>query len=87
MTFYCTDYSSSEDWTAGERTYTYNAGSITYLEAAYVKAIVIIWYKSIPTPLPPILDTVVAAGLVWELEEVDGRFELKLIYLQDQIMA
>ena len=34
LTFYCTDYSTSEDWTAGEGTFTYNAGSVTNLEAS-----------------------------------------------------
>ena len=27
MSFYCTDYSESEDWTSGERTYTTNIGT------------------------------------------------------------
>lgn len=34
LTYYCTDYSSTEDWSAGERTYNYNAGSLTSIEAS-----------------------------------------------------
>ena len=35
MSFYCTDYSVSEDWTSGERTYTTNVGSsVTSFEAS-----------------------------------------------------
>ena len=34
MSFYCTDFSTSEDWTTGGRTYTYNATGITSFEAS-----------------------------------------------------
>ena len=34
MSYYCTDFSISEDWTTGERTYTYNATGITDFEAS-----------------------------------------------------
>ena len=35
MSFYCTDYSESEDWTSGERTYTTNIGTnVTSFEAS-----------------------------------------------------
>ena len=34
MSYYCTDFSTSEDWTTGERTYTYNATEITSFEAS-----------------------------------------------------
>ena len=33
MSFYCTDFSISEDWTTGGRTYTYSATGITSFEA------------------------------------------------------
>ena len=33
MSFYCTDFSTSGDWTTGGRTYIYNATGITYFEA------------------------------------------------------
>lgn len=33
MSFYCTSYSFAEDWTAGERTYTYSTGGITSFKA------------------------------------------------------
>ena len=35
MSFYCTDYSVSEDWTSGVRTYTTNIGKgVTSFEAS-----------------------------------------------------
>ena len=34
LTYYCTDYSVSENWSAGTKTYTYNAGSGTNIEAS-----------------------------------------------------
>ena len=34
MSFYCTGFSTSEDWTTGGRTYTYNATGITSFEAS-----------------------------------------------------
>ena len=34
MSYYCTDFSTSEDWSAGERTYIYNASGVTYFEAS-----------------------------------------------------
>ena len=34
MSFYCTDFSTSGDWTTGGRTYIYNATGITYFEAS-----------------------------------------------------
>ena len=35
MSIYCTDYSVSEDWTSGERTYTTNIGTnVTSFEAS-----------------------------------------------------
>ena len=34
LTYYCTDFSTSEDWSAGERSYIYNAHGITYFEAS-----------------------------------------------------
>lgn len=33
--FYCTDFDADEDWTTGDRTYTYNMGtSVTAFEAS-----------------------------------------------------
>ena len=34
MSYYCTDFSTSEDWSAGERSYIYNAHGITSFEAS-----------------------------------------------------
>ena len=34
MSFYCTVFSTSEDWTTGGRTYTYNATGVTSFEAS-----------------------------------------------------
>ena len=34
MSFYCTNFSTSGDWTTGGRTYTYNATGITFFEAS-----------------------------------------------------
>ena len=34
MNFYCTDFSTSEDWSAGERSYIYDASGVTYFEAS-----------------------------------------------------
>ena len=34
MSFYCTGFSTSGDWTTGGRTYTYNATGITSFEAS-----------------------------------------------------
>ena len=34
MSFYCTGFSTSEDWTTGGRTYIYNATGITSFEAS-----------------------------------------------------
>ena len=35
MQYFCTDFSDSEDWSAGERSYTYTFGSgVTYFEAS-----------------------------------------------------
>ena len=34
MSFYCTNFSTSGDWTTGGRTYTYNATGITSFEAS-----------------------------------------------------
>ena len=36
LTYYCTDYSVSEDWSSGEKTTIYNMGTVTYFEASYV---------------------------------------------------
>ena len=36
MSFYCTDFSTSEDWSAGERSYIYNAQGLTSFEASWV---------------------------------------------------
>ena len=33
LDYYCTDFSSVEDWSSGEKTYTYNMGATTYFEA------------------------------------------------------
>ena len=33
MSYYCTSYSVTEDWSAGERTYTYNTGGVSSFEA------------------------------------------------------
>ena len=34
MTYYCTDFSTTEDWSAGERTYIYNASGVAHFEAS-----------------------------------------------------
>ena len=35
MQYYCTDFSDSEDWSTGERSYTYTfASGVTYFEAS-----------------------------------------------------
>ena len=34
LNFYCTDFSTSEDWSAGERSYIYDASGVTYFEAS-----------------------------------------------------
>ena len=34
MSYYCTDFSTSEDWSAGERSYVYNTNGASYLEAS-----------------------------------------------------
>ena len=34
MSYYCTDFSTLEDWSAGERTYIYNTSGVTYFEAS-----------------------------------------------------
>ena len=34
MSYYCTDFSTSEDWSAGERSYIYDASGVTYFEAS-----------------------------------------------------
>lgn len=35
MSYYCTDYSVTENWAAGERTYTYIVGvDVSYFEAS-----------------------------------------------------
>lgn len=34
MTYYCTDFSRTEDWATGERTYVYNIGTEPYFEAS-----------------------------------------------------
>ena len=37
MQYYCTDFSVNEDWSAGERSYSYTFSSgVTYFEASYV---------------------------------------------------
>ena len=34
MQYYCIDYSASEDWSAGERSYRVNMAGVTYFEAS-----------------------------------------------------
>ena len=34
MNYYCTDFSISDNWSTGERTYIYNASGVTYFEAS-----------------------------------------------------
>ena len=34
LTYYCTDFSTAEDWSAGERTQIYDASGLTYFEAS-----------------------------------------------------
>ena len=34
MAYYCTDFTTTEDWSVGERTYIYNASGVTYFEAS-----------------------------------------------------
>ncbi len=33
LDYYCTDFSSAEDWSSGEKTQTYNMGNSAYFEA------------------------------------------------------
>ena len=34
MSYYCTDFSTTEDWATGERTYVYGAITVPYFEAS-----------------------------------------------------
>ena len=34
MQYYCTDFSTTEDWSAGQRSYLYNATGVTSFEAS-----------------------------------------------------
>ena len=34
MQFQCTDFSENEDWSSGQRTYTYDISGVDYFEAS-----------------------------------------------------